>query len=280
MKPLGVLLLLFVGLGCGSTKSTPSGNGGGRAGDTGAGPVSSVGGAWQGTGGTPGTGGSLGSGGGTKGSGGATGGGGATGAATGGATGSTTSGGLPEGNRGIAARYPGDVGIAGDPAVIFADDFESYAKASDLDQRWDNKYQNQYITLTADDVYAGKQALELTLPQQGAELSDAVEKVVSPELDVLFLRYYGKFQPPYDVTGSSHDGSSISAHCTVNGQSTPGVPADGKNKFLANLENWRGDSSTPSPGQLNVYIYHPEQRSQWFRSERLARPRAPCPNVT
>jgi hypothetical protein len=35
------------------------------------------------------------------------------------------------------------------------------------------------------------------------------------------------------------------------------------NKFLANLENWRADSATPSPGDLNVYIYHPEQRSMW-----------------
>ena len=27
---------------------------------------------------------------------------------------------LPQGNTGIAARYPGDAGIAADPAVIFA----------------------------------------------------------------------------------------------------------------------------------------------------------------
>src|SRR5689334_11957957 len=33
---------------------------------------------------------------------------------------------------GIAARYPGDVGIASDPDVIFADDFESYTQTSDL----------------------------------------------------------------------------------------------------------------------------------------------------
>jgi hypothetical protein len=192
--------------------------------------------------------------------------GGAAGAsATGGSAGATSTAGLPEGDNGIAVHYPGDVGIAGDPDVIFADDFESYGKASDLDRRWDNKYQNQYIGIAtaAMDVYAGKQALEFTLPQQDAELSDGVEQAVSPELDVLFLRYYGKFQPPYDVIGSSHNGSSISAHYEVGGVSTPGVPADGTNKFLANLENWRGDAATASPGQLNVYVYHPEQRSQW-----------------
>jgi hypothetical protein len=86
---------------------------------------------------------------------------------------------------------------------------------------------------------------------------------LSPEQDVLFLRYYSKFQPPYDVVGSSHNGSSISAHYFVNGQATPCVPADGRNKFLANLENWRGEASTPSPGYLNIYVYHPGQRSQW-----------------
>jgi hypothetical protein len=172
---------------------------------------------------------------------------------------------LPEGNSGIASKYPGDLEIAKDPAVIFADDFESYAKAADIGKRWDNMYQNQYVTIAsaAANVYAGKQALEFTLPKQTDELSDAVEKQVSPELDVLFLRYYSKFQPPYDVVGSSHNGCSISAHYQVNNQSTPGIPADGKNKFLANLENWRGESSTASPGNLNIYTYHPLQRSQW-----------------
>ena len=41
------------------------------------------------------------------------------------------------------------------------------------------------------------------------------------------------------------------------------MPADGKNKFLVNLEDWRGEAATTSPGPLNIYIYHPEQRSQW-----------------
>jgi hypothetical protein len=150
--------------------------------------------------------------------------------------------------------------------VLFADDFESYAESSDLDQRWTYFYQTQYVTIATDpaDVYAGSQALELTLPQQTAELSDGVDKDISPEQDVIYLRYYAKIMAPYDVVGSSHNGSSISAHYFLPGnQSTPGVPADGTNKFLVNLENWRGEATTASPGLLNVYVYHPEQRSQW-----------------
>ncbi len=31
---------------------------------------------------------------------------------------------LPDGDQGIAARYPGDIGIAKDPAIVFVEDFE------------------------------------------------------------------------------------------------------------------------------------------------------------
>ncbi len=172
---------------------------------------------------------------------------------------------LPQGSNGIAAKHPGDVGIVGDPDVIFAEDFESYTQTSSLGKRWDAVYQTQFVGITnvEANIYGGKQALEFILPQQMAELSDGLDKFLSPGHDVLFLRYYSKFHSPYDVIGSSHNGSSISAHYFINGMATPGVPSDGTNKFLVNLENWRENSAIASPGFLNVYIYHPEQRSQW-----------------
>ena len=160
------------------------------------------------------------------------------------------------------------MGIANDADVVFADDFERYPASSsgpDINKVWDAVYQNQDVAIATDaaNVHGGKQALQFTLPQQTAELSDGTDKVLKTELDVLYLRYYSKFEPPYDVVGSSHNGSSISAHYFNGNMATPGVPADGTNKFLVNLENWRGDAATPSPGQLNVYVYHPEQRSQY-----------------
>ena len=209
----------------------------------------------------------AGAGAGTSGRGGTGGGGGDTGiAGTPGEAGASASGELPAGDAGIAKNHPGDAGIDADPDVLFADDFEDYAQASELNDRWDAVYQNQYVGLTQDPdhVYFGSQALELTLPQQEDELSDATDKLLEEEQDVLFLRYYTKFMPPYDVVGSSHNGASISAHYfTDDGMATPGVPADGTNKFLANVENWRGDAAVTSPGYLNVYVYHPEQRSMW-----------------
>jgi hypothetical protein len=179
-----------------------------------------------------------------------------------------SSGTLPEGNTGIASKHPGDVGIGADPNVVFADDFERYpanSQGPDINKVWDAVYQNQYVGIatTAANVHGGKQALEFTLPQGTAELSDGTDKILTQEQDTLYLRYYSKFQPPYDVVGSSHNGSSISAHYFNGNMATPGVPANGTNKFLVNLENWRGDAATASPGQLNVYVYHPEQRSPY-----------------
>jgi hypothetical protein len=279
MKRLGICALVLgvvsSAAACGSDDASENGPAGAQSGAGGtAGASGGAGG--RGGGGNGGTSG-AGAAGGTSGSGGAsgTGSGGTSGGGTGGQSGSGGSagstagtggsGGLPQGNTGIASRHPHDTGIGTDAEVIFADDFESYAQPSQLSQKWDNTYQNSLIRIAteAPNVYAGSKALEFNVPQQSAELSNATDKIVSPERDVLFLRYYSKFSPPYDVVGSSHNGSMISAHYFNGNQATPGVRANGTNKFLVNLENWRGESTTPSPGNLNVYVYHPLQRDDY-----------------
>jgi len=167
--------------------------------------------------------------------------------------------------RGLAAKYPGDAGIASDPAVIFADDFESYTEPAELKNNWTNFYQRDYVRLTREpsNVYAGKQALEFFNPKQSTELTNTLVKVLTREVSTLYLRYYSKFDTSFDVLGSSHNGSTISAHYDIDGKATPGVPANGTNKFLAAFENWRGDPNVRNPGDYNVYIYHPEQRSEY-----------------
>lgn len=175
-----------------------------------------------------------------------------------------TDGALPSGDHGIAARHPGDVGIAGDPDVLFADDFEGYANASELERNWNaGVFGNRRIATEPERVFAGGKALELTSPQQDEELSNGVARKVDPEVDLLFLRYYTRYDPTFDVVGSSHNGGGISAHYFNGNMATPGIPADGKNKYLIELECWRGEVGEPNPGNLNVYIYHPEQRSMW-----------------
>jgi hypothetical protein len=171
---------------------------------------------------------------------------------------------LPQGATGIAARHPGDAGIAKDPAVVFADDFESYADADALRTMWDACVDRGVRIANAPDaVFAGGKAIELVLPTQDAEAGASIAKWIKPERDLVFLRYYAKLDPRFDVVGSSHNGFGVSAHYDIGGRATPGIPADGKNKFLAMCECWRGQASEPNPGNLNVYSYHPEQRSEW-----------------
>src|SRR5204862_6947504 len=108
------------------------------------------------------------------------------------------------------------------------------------------------IVTEAANVKAGKKALEFDLPQQNQELSNGVQKILTTELDVLYLRYYAKLDTSFDVTGSSHNGGGITAHYFNGNNATPGIPANGTNKFLIEYECWRGEVTDKSPGALNV----------------------------
>ena len=102
---------------------------------------------------------------------------------------------LPQGNSGIASRYPQDVGIMTDPAVIFADNFESYGSSAGLTANWTRALHASNIRIATEsgNVFGGSKALEFTVPRQSAEGNATVIKQLNPEQDVLFLRYYSKF---------------------------------------------------------------------------------------
>jgi hypothetical protein len=178
---------------------------------------------------------------------------------------------LPEGDNGIAAKYPGGINIESDSDVILADNFEDYNTTTDLRKRWSDFYNGEYIEIVNNPslAFSGGKALSFTIPVSANEISAAVfkELATEQELETVFFRYYSKYDNAFDVTGSSHNGGVISAHYYTNGMATPGVPANGRNKFLASFENWRDDwdssNIAPNPGLINIYIYHPDQRSEW-----------------
>lgn len=174
---------------------------------------------------------------------------------------------LPEGNRGIAASYPGDTGIENDPAVVFHADFEDCRTSADLPRKWDVIYNGEHLGITeeAADVHGGRRALEITIPKQERPLSVDVHRTLAETREVLFLRFYTKFEKGFEVPRtSSHNGGTISAGYYPGGRATPGHRADGRNKFLASFETEIASPGSPgSPGLLNVYIYHPEQRGNY-----------------
>ena len=166
---------------------------------------------------------------------------------------------LPEGD-GLAARYPGDHDIDQDAAVVFADGFEDCSSVADLGKKWDVLIHAGNIRIAEEpaNVNGGKRAVAFTVPKQEGGLAIDLSERLDKEHDVLFLRWYSKFDEGFLVPGGSvHNGGSISAKYFAGGRATPGVRADGQNKFLANFENatWAGKS----PGPLLVYCYQPEQ---------------------
>jgi len=171
---------------------------------------------------------------------------------------------LPEGSTGLASRYPGDAGIEKDPAVLFHAGFEDCRTVSDLHSTWDAVVHdgNMRITEEAANVHAGRRALEIAMPQQREPLSVGLDRTLANEEDVLFLRFYAKLQEGFDVPKNSiHNGGGISAGYWRGESAGPGKRADGRNKFLANFEaEIASPSDAPSPGPLDIYIYHPEQR--------------------
>jgi len=163
---------------------------------------------------------------------------------------------LPEGNTGIAANYPGDVGIGSAPGVIFFDDFESYSSASQLTQKWSNYYQGANTRIVTGGGVNGSKAAELTLPVTSSEVSNALVKNLPARQDTLFVRVHTKFGPGYHQT-DGHNGIRIAGNYTG-----PGRRPNGVDFFLTLMENsiYYGEAR---PGYTNLYIYHPEQRDVW-----------------
>lgn len=190
---------------------------------------------------------------------------------------------LPAGDTGLAHGYPGDQGIGKDPAVVFAHDFEDASTADDLRRRWDTVFHDSTLGITHDPalVHGGTNAVEMVFAQKAGEVGNGLMKHLAQERDVLFLRYYQKFDRGLDVkgAGSFHNGGSISAHYHAEGRSTPGIRADGRNKFLVSCE-CSVYSQAPSPGNLTFYVYHPEQRGDYgdiFYSTGLISPNTSLP---
>ena len=182
----------------------------------------------------------------------------------------------------IAARYPRDKNIASDPAVIFADDFESYTNASQLATKWSKVAHVEHMRIATETAnrFSGAKAVEMSLPISSKEVSASLEKTV--DTDTLFVRVYEKWATNYYVTGSNHNGISILGG-TLAGPCTP-APANGTGFFIFQLQNilsGRKPAGMTPPGYDQIYAYWPKQRSDcgdhWFpdrgrcdRSERVA----------
>ena len=160
---------------------------------------------------------------------------------------------LPQGNKGIAARYPGDAGIEKDPAVVFHDDFESGNLS-----KWTPGWRSDRGRVTEKVAHSGRRAMQwaVTKPADSDDGGNMGAKL-NPGLDVCFYRVYCRI--PKDFSARRMHGWSITA-------TAPGVSAlggagrrpTGKDKFTLTLD-------TPH-SNMSLYTYYPEMPGKWGTS--------------
>ncbi len=163
---------------------------------------------------------------------------------------------LPQG-KGLAAAFPGDIGVSEHPAVIFADNFED----NDLAQRWDELRNKDGAVLAvverpAGDPLLGRRSLRVTATL-GENTGGGVTKWFEPAPRV-FVRFYTRFDPDCDYV---HHFVTLRANRGLRGAGRwsgfggAGTRPAGDERFSTALEPWGDWGRRPPPGQWNFYSY-------------------------
>jgi len=95
----------------------------------------------------------------------------------------------------LSSKYPGDVGMKNDPAVVWLEDFEE-GDVGSVTSRYDSHNNPPGITLESDvpAKSAGKSSGRFTASGDGANATD-LYKSLTPGWDEWYVRWYAKYEP-------------------------------------------------------------------------------------
>ncbi|MFQ6042005.1 MAG: hypothetical protein ACE5PV_14195 [Candidatus Poribacteria bacterium] len=167
---------------------------------------------------------------------------------------------LPHGF-GLAAKYPGDVGIENDAAVLFAENFERSAIA-DLANRWDSvsNKDGKVISFAQDAplASAGERCLQITATR-GENNGGHLYTRLSDGVDQAFARFYVKFAS--DI-GYIHHFVHLGGYNppTPYPQGGAGIRPHGDERITAGIEPFGDHGRFPPPGTWNFYTYWHEMK--------------------
>ena len=154
---------------------------------------------------------------------------------------------FPQTTAGLSAKYPGDLGIEKDPAVFFAENFES----GDL-KKWDQVRGSAAIN--TDNFHSGDRCVEMRMTRGENTGGDAI-KWFMPGADTVYARFYVKFSFNYRYC---HHFVWLGATQRTNKWSAfgkAGLKPDGT-YYSAGMEPWFAWGKNPPPGELNLYTYY------------------------
>jgi len=155
---------------------------------------------------------------------------------------------------GLAQKYPGDVGLARDPNVVFAEDFEAGSLAN-VRARWESVKNREIMSLSTDTPAGSHGGHSLLMTHIGGQSTGAhLYRRLLPGYDKLYVRFYVKFDPDcFPIHHFVHVGGYHPA--TAWPQGGAGVRPDGVERFSTGVEpfgaKWRWD----------FYSYWMEMRS-------------------
>ena len=148
---------------------------------------------------------------------------------------------------GLASKYSGDGGIAKDPDVLFADNFES----GDM-KKWDQK--RGRVVMTNDQPNAGRWCVQMPMERGQNHGGDAI-KWFMPGADAVYARFYVKFSPDYQY---NHHFVWLGANQRTNKWSAFGKAGLKPNGtyYSTGMEPWFAWGKNPPPGEVNLYTYY------------------------
>jgi predicted amidohydrolase len=148
---------------------------------------------------------------------------------------------------GLAAKYPDDASIAGDPDVLFAENFES----GDM-KKWDQH--RGRVVMVEEKPNSGRWCVQMPMERDKNHGGDAI-KWFMPGADAVYARFYVKFSPDYQY---NHHFAWLGANQRTNKWSAfgkAGLKPDGT-YYSTGMEPWFAWGKNPSPGEVNLYTYY------------------------
>jgi hypothetical protein len=164
------------------------------------------------------------------------------------------------GEPGLATRYPGDVGLAADTAVVFSEDFET-GEISDLAKRWTDSINKdeQSLSFTSENAPGnpGRRSLMIT-GTKGHDTGGDLWKLLDRGYEQLYARFYVKFAPdaPYVHHFVSMGGKVDTLRYPVG---RAGIRPDGYDRFGSSIDLIH--ENTDPPGKWSFYTYWSEMHS-------------------
>jgi hypothetical protein len=170
-----------------------------------------------------------------------------------------SSAGLPEGF-GLAANHPAGAGIARDPRVLWAEDFET-GSVADIGKRWDEvSNKNGRVFALSSDVPSGggKRSLQMTATL-GENTGGHLYKLLPRSVDTAFARFYVKFAAD---AGYIHHFVWLGGHQPPTRWPNPraGTRPRGDERVSIGIEPHGAYGRYPPPGAWTFYNYWHEMK--------------------